>query len=542
MLRTALLLAGVLLLPAGTAVARQQAVGDAIRLLAGQLREHGRLTVADREITSADLVAQIYEQRGFEPLWTGPGRSAALLRVLRSAEADGLDPAFYHVAALASMGETPGIAETAALDVLRTDALVQLAHDLRFGRVDPGRLDASWNVARPAADPSADEIIALATSPDLDAAVQRLRPANPLYASLRTALASYRAMAAGTPWPVLKAGGPMRRDSADERVPVLRARLTAEGDLAVHRGIDRDSGAAAPDVFDDALDAAVRRFQHRHGLNEDGVVGPLTIAELNVPAATRVDQIRLNLERARWVLHDLEPDFVAVNIAGQRVYVVVGGEVVWESRTVVGAPYTRTPVFSAPMRYIDLNPTWTVPPGITGEILAAIRRDPGYLARQNIRVIDRSGRTVDRSSIDFSRYSGRTFPWVFRQDPGPGNALGLIKFLFPNPYNVYLHDTPARSLFERDTRTFSHGCIRVEDPLRLAEILLDDPVRWNRAALVDSIATGRTRSVHLASPVPVLILYWTASADLHDEVHFYRDVYGRDAALLRALDRPRPAR
>jgi L,D-transpeptidase YcbB len=194
-------------------------------------------------------------------------------------------------------------------------------------------------------------------------------------------------------------------------------------------------------------------------------------------------------------------------------------------------------VFTATLTHIDLNPTWTVPPGIVGEVLAQVRRNPSYLAQQDMRVIDRSGRRVDPSGIDFSRYTARTFPYVFRQDPGPLNPLGQIKLLFPNAHNVYLHDTPSRQLFEREERLFSHGCIRVQDPIGLAVLVIEDPA-WSGAALREAIATGGMRTLRLRRTLPVLVQYWTASADVHGEVHWARDVYGRDAPLLRALSAP----
>jgi murein L,D-transpeptidase YcbB/YkuD len=263
-------------------------------------------------------------------------------------------------------------------------------------------------------------------------------------------------------------------------------------------------------------------------------VGPATLAELNVPAGYRVRQLRANLERARWVLRELADTFVTVNVAGQRVYVVQGDSVVHEARAVVGRAYTRTPVFAAPMRYVVVNPTWTVPRSINGEILARLRRDPDYLARQRFQVLDATGRPVDPATVDFERFTGGSFPYVFRQRPGPTNALGQIKFMFPNEFNVYLHDTPERGLFALEERLFSHGCIRVQDPLGLGALLLDG---WDRSRLEAAIAAGETRTIDLARPLPVLVLYWTAATDLHGEVHFYRDIYGRDPTLLDALDR-----
>jgi murein L,D-transpeptidase YcbB/YkuD len=209
----------------------------------------------------------------------------------------------------------------------------------------------------------------------------------------------------------------------------------------------------------------------------------------------------------------------------------------YETRAVVGTPYTKTPVFSGMMRYIELSPTWTVPRGIVREVLAHVQRNRSYLAVQGMRVFTHAGAAVDPSGIAFDRYSAATFPYVFRQDPGPLNPLGGIKFVFPNGYNVYLHDTPQRELFARGQRTFSHGCIRIENPLALAELLLDEPDVWNVSTLDSEIAKGETRTLMLGEPIPVLILYWTAVADRHGELHFYPDVYGRDAPLLRALNR-----
>ena len=357
-----------------------------------------------------------------------------------------------------------------------------------------------------------------------------LRPHHFIYDGLRDALADLRRMGAAGGRDRIPDGATLRAGSADPRVPALRRRLVLEGDLP-------SAFATADTTFDTAVERAVRGFQHRHALVEDGVVGPATLRALNVPIQTRIDQLRVNLERGRWILHDLPSTFVGVNIAGARVYLVRDGTVAFETRAIVGQTTTRTPIFSATMRYIDLNPTWTVPPGIVREILAEVRRDPSYLSRNSMRVIDSGGRTVAISAAEVSRYTAATFPYVFRQDAGPLNPLGQIKFMFPNEFNVYLHDTPGRGLFAREQRTFSHGCIRIENPLDFAELILDDPARWSRADLVSAIAAGTTRTIPLTAPIPVLVLYWTASADLHGEIHYYHDTYGRDGELLSALDR-----
>jgi murein L,D-transpeptidase YcbB/YkuD len=261
---------------------------------------------------------------------------------------------------------------------------------------------------------------------------------------------------------------------------------------------------------------------------------------LNVPVEGRVDQLRVNLERLRWVARDEEPRFVAVNIAGFTVYYVENERVEWSARAVVGRTYRQTPVFRAPMTYLVLNPDWTVPPTILRkDTLPALRQDPNYLAENHMDVVDAMGRPIDASSIDWTRYPGERFPHYLRQRPGPWNALGRIKFIFPNDHFVFLHDTPTKALFERSERTFSSGCIRVERPFELAEILLRDQPPWTADELRRQVETGATKTVSLRRPVPVLVLYLTAiAADDQEAFRFHRDIYGRDAAVLAALDAP----
>jgi L,D-transpeptidase YcbB len=501
-----------------------------LKLRIEQLRELDVLVIGGAQVHASTPVPVLYEQRSFAPLWVDPRLTGELVNAIRDAELDGLDPADYHLEALDSLlALPPSPAGAADLEILATDAILRLARHLRFGKVDP---DPGFRA--PAASPSdrrmIEIVIGAVGAGSVAESLQALAPDHFVYRGLKDALAELRRIEGSGGWERIPAGPTLRLGGVDERVPLLRRRLAGSGDLP---GSELSGGS----VVDAALESAVRRFQHRHGLNEDGVVGPATLAELNVPVHQRIRQVRLNLERARWITHDLPDTFVTVNIAGAKVYLVRDAAVVFESRAIVGRPYTRTPIFRESMRYIDLNPTWTVPPGIVGEVLAEIRRNPGYLARLDMEVLDRGGRRVEISPAALSGYSASTFPYVFRQRPGPLNPLGRIKFMFPNRYNVYLHDTPARVLFEQEERTFSHGCIRVQDPLRLAELILNDPVRWNRSALLAAVETERTRSIPLATQLPVLILYWTAAADLHGELHFYRDVYGRDNALLEALER-----
>jgi len=317
----------------------------------------------------------------------------------------------------------------------------------------------------------------------------------------------------------------------DPRVPLLRARLTASGDFAQAVAPQENS------IYDAPLIAAVEAFQQRHGLTVDGAVGRGTLAALNVPLATRIDQIRINLERIRWVFRDLGEEYVAVNIAGFQAAYFRQGELRWRGRAIVGRPYRQTPIFRDEMSYLELNPTWTVPPTILREdILPKLRQNPGYLREKKLRVVDPNGGAVSAAGIDWRQVSANGFRWFLRQEPGPDNALGRIKFMFPNAHAVYLHDTPSRELFAQAERSFSSGCIRIERPLDLAVELLGDPQRWTLATLEAALATQRTQRVNLPRRIPVMLLYLTVFPDENGSLQFYRDIYDRDPAVLKALD------
>jgi murein L,D-transpeptidase YcbB/YkuD len=292
--------------------------------------------------------------------------------------------------------------------------------------------------------------------------------------------------------------------------------------------------------FDEPLAAAVRAFQERHKISADGALGAGTLKELNVPVAARVDQIRVNLERGRWVLHEItSADLVVVDVAGFEVSYLRDRKVLWQGNAQVGKAYRQTPVFKSAIDHVVFNPTWTVPPGILGkDMLPAIRKNPDYLAKKKLQVIDRSGQPVDPASIDWAKYTGSNFPYMLRQGPGPDNALGLVKIMFPNPYLVYLHDTPSKNLFDQTERAFSSGCIRVQRPFELAELVLNDPQTWNRDSIDAVIKRGETRTARLKTPVPVLLMYWTVDPTNEGRVVFKRDPYGRDAKTLQALDAP----
>lgn len=495
-----------------------------------RLRTVGSFRIGDAVVPSRESTLEAYELRGFLPLWTEPGAADDLIEAIASAQEDGLEPEHYNLSALWASRSAWSAAGLAQRDLLATDAFVRLSHDLRFGKVEAqgpaSGPEAPWAFAGPDGVTRLEEVARTGRARE---ALAELRPRHFVYRGLTAALADLRRIESAGGWAPVPAGPVLARDSVGVRVLLLKQRLRIAGDL-------RDESAPSSPRFDAELEEAVRSFQHRHGLNEDGVVGNGTLAALNVLVERRIEQVRVSLERARWVAHEVPDTFVAVNVAGARVYLLHGDSVAFESRAIVGTSFAQTPSFTAPMLYIDLNPTWTVPPGIVGEVLAEVRRDPAYLTRQGMRVLDAAGREVDPRALDFSRYTAGSFPYVFRQDPGPANALGRIKLMLPNEHSVYLHDTPTRGLFAEEERLFSHGCVRVEDPVGLAEVVLGDPVRWSRASLEAAIDSGGTRTIRLPRPVPVYVLYWTAAVDLDGKIHFHRDVYGRDAAVLTALD------
>jgi murein L,D-transpeptidase YcbB/YkuD len=531
-----------------TTVPAPSPVSEAIRERVDHLRYEREHDARDHQvrganIVAADGIARFFEADQFQPRWQDPGRLDQLIAAIADLQQDGLDPADYHVAALQSFrsdlrgGKSLVPTDQADLELVATDAMMLALYHLYFGKVNPEKLSSQWNFSARPLDVEAglDRFRQALAAGEIEESFERARPQHPWYQRGRKRLKEYRALEAAGGWSAISSGPTMQPGTSDPRVPALRYRLTVSKDL------EGTLDAPTPPydtLYDPALEAAAKRFQQRHGLTPDGAIGPGTLQALNVPVSARIDQIRVNLERSRWVLHELHGNFVLVDVAGFYVSYFRDDEPVWTSKVIVGRPYRETPIFKSMITYVVFNPTWTIPAGIlVNDKLPVIKRDPGYLRRNNIRVIDSSGREVDPRSVNWNRYgAGRLPPYQLRQDPGDDNALGLVKIMFPNQYSVYLHDTPSKSLFDKDERTFSSGCIRVQKAFELAELVLDDPSRWNQATMAEVVAAKTMKTVNLAKPVPVLLLYWTAQPTPDGQVLFRNDIYGRDPPTLAALD------
>ncbi len=482
-----------------------------------------------------------YRKRQFQPAWSdvkGPGPHAAELigTIDALAAADGLDPRRYQAERLTSLVEAAKADKSlkspdaqrrlADLDVELTYTYLTLAAHAATGRLQPETMRIDWDSQPRNVDLDARLETVIAGKATVAESFKTLTPPNPAYVRLRDALARYRKLEAAGGWPAIPDGPSLKAGDQGGRVAALSARLAASGELA---------GPASP-IFDESLSNAVARFQTSHGLDANGIVDKDTLAELNVPAAERVRQIEINLERWRWLPSSLGKSYIAVNVPEFRMELIENGKKTLDMAVVVGKQQSQTPVFSDRMTYLELNPEWNLPSSITGdEIVPKLAGDSNYLAKNDMEVVDSKGNVVAGAGL--GEISDPASGYRVRQRPGRANPLGQVKFMFPNEYDVYLHDTPADHLFSREERDFSHGCIRLERPVQLAEVLLRGDPDWRGSKVRKAIQTGVQKTVTLPEPLPVHILYFTAWVEQDGTLQFRRDVYGHDARLASALEK-----
>lgn len=508
-----------------------------------QSSKNGQLMFGQSEIAVLGMVRNIYQYNDYQLLWDKKSKLEILLDAIKNSEKLGLVPQDYHLDELTKrlkkgtlrnvLGKTG--AEEAQTDILLTDALLRLAYHMNFGKVVPASLDPDWNLRREflSKDPVAKLSYHLSSAQKLKKMFQQSSNQGILYKGLIDALADYRQMEQQGGWKLVPSGSVLKPGMKSSRVPLIKAHLQVTGDFK------KDNIKSSDHKYNAELEDAVKQFQHRHNLEVDGVIGRGTLEQMNVPVESRIEQIRTNLERIRWVKRNLGDEFVLVNIAGFKVYYFQDNQLVWKSRVQVGKDYRKTPVFRDDINYLVFNPTWTVPPTILSkDILPKLKKDPAYLQKKNMNVVDSKGKIVDASQIDWSTMTANKFSYMIRQEPGPNNALGRVKIMFPNKHLVYLHDTPSKSQFKKAERAFSSGCIRVENPFELVALLLKDSKKWNQASFDEVLATGQLKNVNLPAKVPVLLLYFTAQVDEEGNVLFYKDIYERDEKVISGLKNP----
>jgi murein L,D-transpeptidase YcbB/YkuD len=491
-----------------------------------------------------------YEARGYLPLWIAEDGAAtpaarALIKWAGAADANALPVGRYDVSGLAyrlGRADSADRREAAVLELALTRLFLTYGRDITSGLLDPQSVSRSIKIELRRPDPAA-LLAGIGAATDVTAYLAALVPADPGYSRLLTLYVSMREIAQNGDWgPQIAKGKTLHAADRSPRVEQLRARLIAIGDMkpiqrvATSEVINDATPQPTTDplVFDPALEAAVRRFQDRHGLNTDGTVGPQTLAALNTSAAERADQVAVNLERMRWLNYDLGARHVIINIAAFTMSLMENGAPRFSTRAVVGKSRRhQTPEFNDYLEFIVVNPTWNVPYSIaTKEILPLLQEDPTYLEQHNMELL---GSDLPSSMIDWSEVTRRSFPGRIRQRPGPGNALGSVKFLFPNEHSIYMHDTPSRKLFARDRRDYSHGCVRLEDPTGFAHLLLslqeDDPVgTFDRLR-----GRGGERWVKMEEQIPVYVTYRTAWLDADGIQRFRADVYKRDRDVIAGL-------
>ncbi|WP_069299947.1 L,D-transpeptidase family protein [Neptunicoccus sediminis] len=473
---------------------------------------------------------QFYLNRNYEPLWVGTenqSRASALIDALRNAPDQGLPAVKYRIAELEAALRKARDGDGSATELLATRIFLDYTQDLSSGVLEPIKVDREIAVKPPRRSELALlEAIAKSSPAGF---FRALVPKHPEYTHLLNEKSRLERLIGqggfGEPVPSVT----MKPGTSSKHVVALRARLSrmGYGDLGTEP------------AYDETVINAVKAFQDDYGIKVDGVVGPGTLKVLNTPVKARLKQVLVNLERERWMNRERGRRHIVVNLANFSFNLYDNNRVSFSSNTVIGKiSKDRTPEFHDEMTHMVVNPTWHVPRSITGkEYLPLLKKDPGFLARRNMVMVGSNGRAVNPYNVNFSRYNARNFPFNIKQRPSNNNALGLVKFMFPNKYNIYLHDTPSKSLFNRDVRAFSHGCVRVEKPFEFAYKLLERQTANPKGAFQSWLNTGREQYVNLETPVPVYLDYRTAFQGETGKMNYRNDIYGRDKTIFDALSK-----
>ncbi len=481
-------------------------------------------------LEAGDEFTATYLDRGLKPVWTagdeaGGRRLIALIEAVRNAAGHGLpygraDAEYLESLAAGTHGKLTEIQVESEINRF----YIEFATSLHSGAVDPSLVTGGISRKRQPVDTEA--LMAGITGPDPAGFLASLSPKSAQFLSLRRELKRLDTIVGSRGWGETVAADALEPGQSGPAVIQLRNRLIRMGYL------NRSSAAD----YSESLKYAVKRFQRDHGLDPDGIADEVTLAAINVQPPERRRQIVAALERERWLNRPLGEEHIRVNIADFRADVIRQGKSVFSTKVVVGksGEELQTPEFSDVMTHMVINPTWYVPRSIaTQEILPKLKEDPA--AEPLLELFDPELGTIDRSEVDFAQYTVNNFPFEMKQPPGPKNALGTVKFMFPNQFNVYMHDTPMRSLFQRETRNFSHGCIRVHRAQDFARFLLSQRFDNPNLILQSVLSSGSEQSIGLAVPLPVHITYRTAFVTDGGRINYRNDIYGRDALLYTAL-------
>jgi len=485
-------------------------------------------------VYNLESIAALYEEEEDHiilPKWGSMDKVNEMLFVIRTIYQEGLHPHDYHLTAIENLveriftSEVPDMDDKVNLELLLTNAYLLISTHLSAGKTDQETVDPRWMAAKRTPRHDLTQFVDSTIVHDrIIESLASLTPKHREYTNLKKALAHYRTLAENGGWEGFVMTVPkLEKDMEHPDIVKLRKRLIPSAEEQNGR-------------FDEALHEQVVLFQRINGLTPDGVVGKGTAETLNISVEDRIASIEANMERWRWMSDDLGERYIKVNIPNFEMQVIENDQPVFVCEAIVGKPFRQTPVFSAQMNHLVFAPTWTIPPTILwNDVIPAVKKNSAYLSQKNMDVLTRDGKRINPSTIDWKNVSRSNFPYMVRQAPGKDNALGNVKFMFPNQHSVYIHDTPTRNLFVQTDRSFSSGCIRISKPMEFAAYLLQDKPEWTMAQMNNVIAQKKERTVFLSHPIPVHLLYMTAWAEEDGTVHFRRDIYERDGGLLRAL-------